>query len=621
MLNSALQFSDAGDIMGKLSSIDQMLDEVPGLEQNDQHDILESAHSPEIPPSLSGHVEPNAAAQGISDTSISNLKHLCPQGSQPSPVRCAVVPDTWDAEASIEGRQPLSLTDGVHSAVAADVEQKCILPNKQPQQDARHDQLQSPSPELDAIASQMDAHSAELLHHVSIAMSQLPGARAASVSAPAGQAIPAQSTSLPVKTHSYVQNPLFVNSAAQSQPETETRSGLPASFADLISRIRVTEYRLQEAITSLTEATHRFKQEMPQHSVREPCSQQASPPLFLKAPHVAPNSASSSPAQLLHMGHSSDRRPGSKIASPLCSLQWTQLNPLCHASSLSVSPDSQMTSGSASRALSPVPVAANSSRSFTVPRQNLTPGLVSEDDGQFCAVSMHHETAERQDQFKTPSPGVLDGHAVPVHWSDVAKADTAQRHSAVDSMVSMSSTWSLEQPLLDDQQILNRSINSVRGSMAPRMQHHGIRTLYAASLKAGQTEPMHAQGCHTSRPPAATTGHAAIRSHQFDEDSGAGVPLTASTSLPGWYNAETGVHLNSGTAGRSVDEVNCNSAADATPWLQERNSQRVSYYEGTIFTLRQAGIHVEPHWFGPVTYESSHLFYCCMRNLELYGIW
>ena len=35
-------------------------------------------------------------------------------------------------------------------------------------------------------------------------------------------------------------------------------------------------------------------------------------------------------------------------------------------------------------------------------------------------------------------------------------------------------------------------------------------------------------------------------------------------------------------------------------WLEEHNEKRVSYYEPTIFALQQAGIHVEPHWFGPV---------------------
>lgn len=40
-------------------------------------------------------------------------------------------------------------------------------------------------------------------------------------------------------------------------------------------------------------------------------------------------------------------------------------------------------------------------------------------------------------------------------------------------------------------------------------------------------------------------------------------------------------------------------------WLEEKKAQRVSYHEATIFALRQAGIHVEPHWFGPVEYASS----------------
>lgn len=53
-------------------------------------------------------------------------------------------------------------------------------------------------------------------------------------------------------------------------------------------------------------------------------------------------------------------------------------------------------------------------------------------------------------------------------------------------------------------------------------------------------------------------------------------------------------------------------------WLEEHNAQRVSHYEPTIFTLRQAGIHVEPHWFGPVkcapTCASADTRCCCMRS-------
>lgn len=615
MLNSSSQFSNAGDIMGKLSCIDQMLDEVPELQQNDQHDIAESARSArsaEIPHSLPDNVDSTAAAKCSSDeTGMSNLKQSCPPGLQPIAVPHAVVPDTWDAAASKVCRQPPSLMDGVHSSMPDDVEQKCILLKQQNQQSAQHNGLQSPGPELDAIASQMDAHSAELLHHVSIAMSQLPAARATTVSAPAIQAMPAQYTSSPVQTHNYVQNPLFVNLAGQSQPATQPE--VPASFADLISRIRLTEYRLQEAITSLTDATHRFKQEIPQHSVREPFSQQVNQPHFLKPSHAVPNSSSSSPAQLLHMGYNSDPE-GSMIASPLRSLQWTQLNPLCRASSHSVSPDSQMPSRAASRALSPVPAATNSTCASAVPGQSVTRHLVSEDDGQFCAVPLHHETAVRHRQYKTPSPDAHDSHAAPLGWSDVGKAETAQRQSAVDSMVSMSSAWSLEQPLLEDQRILNRSINSMRGSVIPsmqHMQHHGIRNFYAAPFTVGQNEPMDAQGCRTSRPLAASAGHAARRSYHLEEGSGEGGLLPESASFPGWSSAEPGVCLNSRTAARSVGAFNFDCAADATPttWLQERNSQRVSYYEGTIFTLRQAGIHVEPHWFGPVTCEPSILWY------------
>lgn len=40
--------------------------------------------------------------------------------------------------------------------------------------------------------------------------------------------------------------------------------------------------------------------------------------------------------------------------------------------------------------------------------------------------------------------------------------------------------------------------------------------------------------------------------------------------------------------------------AEEPLWLDEKKAQRVSYHEATIFALRQAGIHVEPHWFGPV---------------------
>jgi hypothetical protein len=46
--------------------------------------------------------------------------------------------------------------------------------------------------------------------------------------------------------------------------------------------------------------------------------------------------------------------------------------------------------------------------------------------------------------------------------------------------------------------------------------------------------------------------------------------------------------------------------AEPKSWLQEHNEKRVSYYEPTIFALQQAGIHVEPHWFGPVQCAPPH---------------
>jgi hypothetical protein len=53
---------------------------------------------------------------------------------------------------------------------------------------------------------------------------------------------------------------------------------------------------------------------------------------------------------------------------------------------------------------------------------------------------------------------------------------------------------------------------------------------------------------------------------------------------------------------RRQNDIRCHagSGQPATKWLDEHNTQRVSYFEPTIFTLRQAGISVEPHWFGPI---------------------
>lgn len=335
----------------------------------------------------------------------------------------------------------------------------------------------------------------------------------------------------------------------------EKHPEVPASFSDLISRIRLTEFRLQEAITSLDDATHRFKQEIPKSVVDKAQDARCDQQLCVMPSHQNLSAPEFSPEQPLRKGFMPEDED-TNVASPLRSLEWTQLNPLYPASSHSASPEPQ-TSRPNSRSISPVPTASRSTGLHRVvpgPQRGL--GSVLDGDENLQAVQMQHGSVEQIDGG-SPSRG---GHGDPsriLYWPDMCKADmVAQRQSAIDSVVSVSSAWSLEQSSKDERHLLNHPIMVAAvnngGDVAPNVRHDGIRTLYSASQKVGDSEGGHsrnvnpAQGHNSARPMAASAGHAHLGSHHRQEDSGDEWPLLASASLPGWNTAEPGVHLELG---------------------------------------------------------------------------
>lgn len=404
----------------------------------------------------------------------------------------------------------------------------------------------SHSPQLDAIASQMDAHSAELLHHISVAMTQLPAAPGTTAKEQATQALaqPHSSgiddsvmsqrhSSSPMRSRGYIQNPLFVKSSATSKLGTGLE-GHMSPFSDLISRIRLTECRLQEAITSLTDATHRFKEEMP----NDPANGCAHHPLgtqpAMQLPHDGPESCQS--PQLRPWTDSSACPKSGTVASPLRSLEWTQLNPLYPASSRSTSPASQVTSHPASRTHSPTPLEGNRH----IPRHmvNFSPApsecIVQPCMGQYRA-EQSYVARERAPVGHSPCPAPSPQHGVQ------KASEYPQRQVAADSMVSVSSAWSLEQPpSQDDIHSMNKQ-SIMKSSMATNIQPCGIRATYSTSTNTtGTFEKLHTFGTRSARPAAVSAGHATFESPTRTDDGADSECHQESASLPDWSHATPG---------------------------------------------------------------------------------
>lgn len=442
------------------------------------------------------------------------------------------------------GQQQLSSSVSVLHTVPHNGHSNVLL-SKPTQESESH----SHGPQLHAIASQMDAHSAELLRHVSVAMSKLPAAPGAvpgvqgSHAQQRYRAVDAGSSGLPshrnsslVQSHGYIHNPLFVNTASKHQPDRMQE--VPTSFSDLISRIRLTEGRLQEAITSLTDATHRFQEEIPHNTVIDPMHKVLCQPDAVQPSHAAHVST------LTPLNQKNDRSESAirQIASPLRSLEWTQLNPLYPASSCSISPESQLTSHPVSRTPSPLPLAANTVEFSTPQHKDSFVSAASERGGQ-VRVSQQ-SIVEHLKRSKKVLPLGHGGNSGATMSGPVIQPpiDVAPRQSADESMVSMSSTWSLEHPVQDDRNVLDQPANARRVKMADNVHRHGIRVLYSGSSSDNRNdEKMIDQGRCRARPVAASVGHIGIHSLKGVDVDECFDHLPESTSLPGWTTANPGM--------------------------------------------------------------------------------
>eukprot|EP00892_Ulva_mutabilis_P008199 jgi/Ulvmu1/5751/UM025_0005.1 len=549
LVHGPAQSVNSTDIVSKLDHIDQMLDDLPEMEEHttkveDEQRLVMFAEAS----------EPNLASQ---DQIANNVKS-----------KSSAIQEHLHASSD----EPLSAAPHLHS-------------NTMLTRPADKDIGNAKQPQIDAIARQMDVHSAELLHHISVAMSQLPSASAftdnkkgsqslqlAERKEVGGAVMPERQSSTAVRSHGYIQNPLFVNSAATSKPASNLEPST-SPFSDLISRIRLTEDRLQEAITSLTDATHRFKEEIPHEAVRRPTYQQLKEQDAMAGEHE--RSQVSALSQLCSRAGHSGRHSNGNVASPLQSLEWTQLSPLYPASSRSMSPESQITSQTATQRHSPMPQEGSRTEHSTARHLNC---LLSEKFDPVTTSCNGNTEGVNTINKRQPCGHRNSGAHLSLHRAQ-KPTDQMPRQSAMDSMISISSAWSLEQSGQDTSRILSEqpTINN-QGIMAETVQSCGIRAMYSAPIGlSGHHEKHSTCEGRKARPVAASAGHVVFEPHKGIEDADS-ERLQPSASLPGWSSA----------------------APDSTPWLEERNSHRVSYYEPTIFTLRQAGIHVEPHWFGPI---------------------
>lgn len=381
---------------------------------------------------------------------------------------------------------------------------------------------QSPEPALDVLTSQMEQQSVQLMHHVAMAVTNIPeqsgqqlevagwaGAEdvtamgASQVGMPSieciGSTIGNPGMARPVHGHQSTQpaspgciiNSLFSRQQVE-QPEP--------TFGSLVTRIRATEMRLQEAILSLTEATQHFKQELPTPvpfspgilpGARAPSDRSISPSRPATQPHswAVCRTPQSTRARFSWTGHVACEEAVDDVCAPLGSLGWTPLNPLYPASSRSVSPDSY--APSMNRSQSPEKAARPPMPNFS-PRDSAqiaqsplaSPPLPSQ--GNYDVEAAQQQSRRERDSMFQPSTPVnrplkpktsmagIAGAAMaraskiqlsladiqaepPAPAKEGSRSSMARppnlpvgRPSAVGSMVSESSSWSLDQSAVED---------------------------------------------------------------------------------------------------------------------------------------------------------------------------
>ena len=569
-----------------------------------------------------------------------------------------------------------------------------------------------PADALGAATRSAARASAELATSFAAAMAQLPHTATAqhgsgsaaphlettapSAAAAEAQALPRSPTALAshVETPQAICNPLFntsrspspswgvppaaqgrsngtLDSCAQAARPSYTASvpgsvaagssaAAPSDYAALISRIKVTEGRLQEAITSLTDATRSFRAGVaPARSpalhaganagdadasrTREPTAQDVQ--------HDQRQGASAAPAP-----------PNARVGRESGTFA-TRLNPSYPASSRSTSPTAPVTTSAAAH--SHVHNAVHNERglqqaTFAVPQ------LAQHDSTSAPSVrgtSLHAEAArllvEKIQRVSTgsvtgmppvtPAPslalpgsplsaqqqrelaqqlasllaGSTSGSAIVAQAPQPAQAARPQQGlalllagtdertgtksaastSCAGSVASQSSIWTLDPQRGAPGRSASASPQEPPRHSAALPQPH-LRDVYAAPAVRGRPARHHSMA-----PPRPAGTHALAQARAMNRSMPAQVQRGSAASLA------QGVQPHA--AQPSVQQLEVEGAGQVAAertWLQDHNEKRVSYYEPTIFMLQQAGIHVEPHWFSTVQCASASVVWCVMRR-------
>ena len=343
---------DKNSLLSKLSTIDRTLAAVP---QDDQGAAPSGAHT---------QTSTGAAQQLVGSTVQGAPQPALNLDQQPAGGMPGSFADAGKLSAAPAGSAPVLATGKPRMEVTPYPARKVEPVADWPAQS----RSQSPEPVLDMLASQMEQQSVQLMHQVAMAVAsmpeqsgqqpegtacvrpesvsvqgappvEVPASVAAGTTGPVGvgPALGQQDTQ-PASSDCIV-NPLFKGLQVE-QPE-------PA-FGSLVTRIRATELRLQEAILSLSEATQRFKQELPttvpfaQGSVVGACDSSMLPTRPATQPHACSMCQTPHPprGQVSWNGDVTNPDGAEDVCAPLCRLGWTPLNPLYPVSSRSVSPSS-----------------------------------------------------------------------------------------------------------------------------------------------------------------------------------------------------------------------------------------------------------------------------------------
>ena len=403
---------------------------------------------------------------------------------------------------------------------------------------------QSPEPAQDMLTSQMEQQSVQLMHQVAMAVARMPdqsgrqleGAEWAgpeSVPAIGAPQVGLPSNEAARTPRTVVSGPSFggqgtqpVSSGCIVNPLFKGQQVEPSepAFGGLVTRIRATEVRLQEAILSLTEATQRFKQELPtpvpfsQSSFAGACMRSdksilSSRPATQPHPCSVCQTTQPSRGQISWNGGLTSPDAVEDVCAPLCRLGWTPLNPLYPVSSRSVSPASHAPSPRRSPSPHKPAQSLGHSLSFHEPAHIAQDALQSSHGTYDVAAAKQQSRRERDSMFLPlnpvnmplkPKASLVTADAMaeasriqsqlahmhpepPAAVREGSRSSTSrasmtrppnlpiERPSAVGSVLSESSTWSLEQPPRHDDLLTNMPEDATeRLSLGPQ----GLREHY-----------------------------------------------------------------------------------------------------------------------------------------------